>query len=180
MDAKALSAMIAALWTPGNPNPVVVLRPSRTVRVVIIVVAASFLAMLLFLPGDPGRPSESVMRWVFGVVVGLMMLGALVAMLPGSSALELRRDGFTTVQMFRRTTTLWTQTGGFRVGKIRVRSPPFVLVDLSGPAAERPSARIAAVVSGAHSALPETYGLTAAELAWLMNEMRDRALAGRL
>lgn len=180
MDAGELSAQIAALWARGAPDRTIVLKPSRTDRYLIVALGAAIVAAVVFLPGNP------LVRWLLGVVFGLLMLGGLVAMLSGSGGLELRRDGFTTVQMFRRKTTLWTQTAGFRAGPLQgfwiwgvELRPKFVLVDLAGPSAQQAGARVAAVVSGAHNALPETYGLEAEHLASLMNEMREHALSRR-
>lgn len=176
MDAGELSAQIAALWARGAPDRTIVLKPMRTDRILLVGFGAVMFALMVLLPGDPSGPFGPATRWLFAVVFALMTLGGLVAMLPGSGGLELRRDGFTVVQMFRRRTTPWTQTAGFRVGRIRVRGPTFVLVDLSEPGM---GAGVAAVVSGAHSALPETYGLEVEHLASLMNEMREHALSRR-
>lgn len=180
MVSAALSAQIEALWVPGAPDRAVVLLPSRRKWLVVAAIGAGFVAAAILISDDPTDSWGPTMRWLTGAFFGLVTIVGLVAMLPGAGALELRRDGFTTVSMFRRATTPWTQAAAFRVGYLGGAPQKFVVFDLVGPTADGAGARLSAVIAGAHGALPDTYGLSAEDLAALMNQMCERALAGRI
>ncbi len=103
-------------------------------------------------------------------------LGAIVftmQLLPNSSYLRLTREGFTMCSLFRCHTIQWRHVSGFGVGRIYTKKvvgwdPAH---DVSKPG------KVTKALSGFASALPDTYGLGAEELAALMNRLRDEYAA---
>jgi hypothetical protein len=117
--------------------------------------------------------------WVvsFEPVIGYLSIGFFglcavafgVNLLPNSSYLRLTREGSTVCTMFRSRSGAWREVNKFGVNRIGVRN-------IVGWAPSHPASKFdntARVITGYASTLPETYGLTAEELAELLNRWRD-------
>lgn len=92
---------------------------------------------------------------------------------PGASYLRLSSRGFILCRFFHR----WPLVPWSEVGKFRV-SGSFVVVDLDERLLKRSKwVKINLVVGGVTDALPAIFGMSAEELAKLMNDYRCRAIA---
>ena len=111
-------------------------------------------------------------QW-FGVIptifFGLGLLVGLILLLPNSSFLELDSDGFVVRNLFRDLRLSWAQVDRFEVRRIGIRKT----VTLTFVQSYTPLARARAMirtVAGSDGALPDTYGMSAEDLAHMMNE----------
>ena len=114
----------------------------------------------------------------FMLVFGLAGVSVFVATLIRPNRLELSAHGMTMVTLGRRWSVEWVHCGEFRTWKdhFELGSPWMVIFDCSAPGVEGHFLELAAVAfTGANAALPETYGLAAAELAALLNRYRSAA-----
>ena len=147
-----------------------VLRPRRTRLVGFLVLSLLFAASGLL-----ARTPAVVLAAAF---FGVAAVAFAVMLLPGAAYLRLDAEGFTTCSLFRSRRTSWADVGAF--GVTQVSGQEMVGYDSATDAARRPRlAALNAGLSGFTSALPDTYGLGAANLAALMNEARSRALGRR-
>jgi hypothetical protein len=93
-------------------------------------------------------------------------------LLPGSAYLKLDPAGFTICSLFRTHSIRWQEVDSFEVARIASRK--MVVFNFSnlhrGPEFAR---KLASKISGYEGALPETYGLSAEELAAVMNRWRQ-------
>lgn len=146
------------------------LRPSRMRWLALLVVAvvlssAAVWAMEDFFPA---------MRWVVGVFFGLAAVIALLNVIGIASRLDLGRDSFTCVTLFRSFTRMWKDCSAF--DPVRVGLNKFVGFSSEEDDAAKPKLASANKHMIGHSGmLPDTYGLSAEELAALMNRFRARA-----
>ena len=131
---------------------------------------------------------------VFGLVIGIATVGAgerngwwvvlvcalltlfLGLLLVRPNRLELDDSGFSTVDPFgRRSRVEWRDCGPFRAKRpdldLSYRAPMQVFYDTK-ESDRHPLALVAQVVAGGSAALPDTYGMSAAALADLMNRYR--------
>ena len=145
------------------------LRPNRRRYLLNMTLAAGFVAAgaLTIRKGDP-RSWAAILFFGFGVIVfGLSLL-------PGSAYLRLDPTGFTVCSLFRAHSTSWFEVDSFEVARIRGRK--LVVLKYSSLHRGQEFVRKLAVAIGLHEgALPETYGLSAEELAAMMNDWRVRA-----
>jgi hypothetical protein len=102
----------------------------------------------------------------------------VVVMLPQAAYLRLDGDGFEIASMFKRARTPWSDTTGFEVAALPPAGHKMVVFD-EGRAAGGMVAAANAAITGRTSALPDTFGLAPEELAQLMQQWRERALARR-
>jgi|KBSMisStandDraft_5_1062788.scaffolds.fasta_scaffold170626_3 hypothetical protein len=133
----------------------------------ILLVCAAFVAGTVLVL--PTRPVVAYSAFVFFGLGGAI---ALVNLLPGSSYLELEQRGFTFCSVYRKTFQRWEDITEFfpiftdqRKPLVGWRLSPHV----PGHTAMR---RLTLEIAGAEGALPETYGLSAADLAVLLNNVR--------
>ena len=105
---------------------------------------------------------------------GLVAIVAILALLPGSSRLMLDKDGFEATTLYRGARKRWAETSEF--GTADISGETFVVFD---DLTLTPGALTGFNTSniGRNSALPDTYGLSAEELANLMSDWRNRARA---
>jgi len=101
---------------------------------------------------------------------------AAVAMLPGAGALTLDAEGFEARNLFRRHRSRWQDTSGFQAARIPPAQQKLVVYDDVTQSAKT-LAQINVGIVGRNAALPDTYGLSADDLAQLMAQWRERALA---
>src|ERR1700755_2406343 len=151
------------------PGPVT-LYPSLNKWVMAMLSSAALAAvgMLMIL-------TNNAFGWFLVACFGPGTLAAVVAMSSGASALELDRQGFEVTRMYRRTSFDWHSTYSFDVAKLPRSEEKLVVFD---DANERDTltARMNVGALGHNAALPDTYGMSAEELAHLMAQWRERAV----
>jgi hypothetical protein len=112
------------------------------------------------------------MGWFCLAVFGLGGLVAAVALLPGANYLRLDEEGFTFCSLFRAHRVRWADVEGFAT--VRVASSPMVgWLYREGREPQGRGVRMSLALAGCHAALPENYGLGAAELAQLLERLRQ-------
>jgi hypothetical protein len=106
--------------------------------------------------------------WFAIVIFGLGLSISAVSLLPGASYLRLETDGYTTCAMFRRAYTPWVTMRSFGVAQVMVRKMVGVNFEPTVAAATC-GTRMNTNLVGFDGTLPDTYGMSAAALADLMN-----------
>jgi hypothetical protein len=148
----------------------IVLRPSRAKWLAILAIGVAFSAIGVVMIRDGASAG-----WFVSGLFGLVALVAIVVLLPGSSFLKVRRDGFEFGTLFRRQHLPWTAVGPFSVAIVERQE--MVVFDVLDPSCAPRLGRLARAYVGANAGLPDTYGLKAGELAAMLNAARERALA---
>ena len=140
----------------------VTLRSSRRKSVLGLVVCVLFVAAGVSM-------DHSLSIYLSSAFFGLGAIVFAIQLLPNSSYLRLTREGFTMCSLFRCHTIQWRHVSRFGVGHIYLKK-----VVGWDPAHEisKPG-KVTKALSGFVSALPDTYGLRAEELADLMDRLRD-------
>lgn len=167
-DAPDGRSALEALGASAEGPISLVLRPRKARLALLLLGSLGFVSI--------GLASRQPILLLCATFFGVCAAAFAVMLLPGAAYLSLNRDGFTTCSLFRVRRVPWTDVGPF--GPTQVSGKAMVGYDSVAQAARRP--RLAAVntgLSGYNSALPDTYGLRAPDLAALMNEARSRALA---
>jgi hypothetical protein len=142
-------------------------RPSKFL--ILLLASAAFVAMGVFLVAQ-GKP---LIGWLNIVFFGLGVAVAIVSLLPGSNHLQLDDEGLEVCSLYRRWSVRW--------GDVQEFFPAFIsrreLVCwnyVPGYSGQRAGRVVASHLTGVEAALPDTYGMTPAALADLLNEWRIR------
>lgn len=142
----------------------VTLRTSRKKMLLMLLGSLMFVAVGLWMQAD--HPVSGYASIIF---FGLCAVVSCVNLFPNSSYLRLTREGFTICSMFRCRSIEWRHVSNFGVTRIGTRKMvgwnPLHAPSKLGKTTKRMFCYV--------SALPETYGLSAEELAELMNRLRD-------
>ena len=151
------------------PGPVT-LYPSRKKWLLVLVGCASFAigGVWMIISGEQKG-------WFVVIVFGLFAAAAAVMLLPGAGSLTLDASGFEATSLFRRSRGRWQDMTEFKAVRIPPSMQRFVLYD--DRAHTGAVAKLSAAMTGHAAGLPDTYGLSADELAALMTSWRSRALA---
>lgn len=152
---------------PDAPETLL-LRPSLAKAIVRFAACAMFavIGALMLRDGEP-------MGWLVLGFFGLCALASLILLFPGASYLRLSSEGFEMRSLFRSHAQKWSDVAGFHAGRIARNA--MVLIEYAPTyQRSRKARRIAAELTGAEGALPDTYGRSAEELAQLLNEWRRR------
>jgi hypothetical protein len=152
------------------PGPVT-LYPARRKLLLLLFGCAVFDAIGIKMVADGAS-----WGWPGLIFFGLGTVVAAVMLVPGAALLVLDRDGFQTTSLFRRRQTCWQDVSGFAPVSIPPSMLKLVAYD-DVKVAGRTVARVNSVLAGRNTALSDTYGLSAAELARVMTQWRERALA---
>jgi hypothetical protein len=152
------------------PQTTIVLRPSRARWLAAFAGCLVFTAIGVMLVRD-----GAAVGWAVVAVCGLAALACAIVLLPGSAYLKVRRDGFVFGTLFRRWHMPWTATGPFSVA--RVGRDEIVVFDIIDPAQMPRMPGLPSTPAGANAGLPDTYGLSAGELAAVLNAARDKSLS---
>lgn len=150
---------------PDLPAPVI-LRPRRLKLLLLTAMSLVFVAAGILQLGD-GR----LMSWLSVLFFGLCGLVFIIQLHPRASFLKLDRDSFTFCALFRAHTVRWEDTREFGVTQIVLNR----MVGWNFAPGYRPAGKARALshsVSGFESALPDTYGLKAEDLAQIMEHWR--------
>ena len=158
--------------TDSDVLPGRVLRSSRLRTVVLLLGSALFTA-------GGGLMVRERADWGWATLAfGLVGVAVFLFTLVRPNRLELSAGGFTTVTLGRRWSVDWGQCGEFRIWRdeFHLGSPWMVVFDCTAPSVDGHVLEAAAVViTGSNAALPETYGMSAAALATLLNRYRQAA-----
>jgi hypothetical protein len=145
-----------------------ILRPNRRRYLLLLLSCAGLAAGAL-----TARKSDPI-NWIGILLFGSGVIVFSLLLLPGSAYLKLDSSGFTLCTLFRAHSTGWYEVDSFQVGRIAGRK--MVVFNFSnlhpGQGVLR---KLSSAVSGYEAGLPETYGLSAEELAAMMNDWRERA-----
>lgn len=156
----------------SEAEPLFVLRPSKRSAIGLFAVSAAFVALGLWLVPREG--------WIGYLCAGFFAIGAVVGalqLIPGSCALIATKEGLTIVNLFRKSTIAWEDIDRFYVVALSARG--FTVHRMVGfdfaPSCDRArrGRALASTIAGCEGALPDTYGLSAEQLADLL----DRYLA---
>jgi len=113
--------------------------------------------------------------WLPFIFFGLGILVSIVTMLPGASYLRLSTEGYEVCSLFRKHTVKWRDIGPLGVGISSGNK--MVVFDYSPSYTEHVSSRqLAKNMTGFEGALHDTFGMSAEELAEVMNEWRETCL----
>jgi hypothetical protein len=146
-----------------------VLQSSRR-RTALLLLLSVFFSVI----GGLMIASDADFGWLVAAF-GLVGTAVFAFMLVRPHRLELDERGFTTVTLGRRWRVEWSQCGEFRTwnDSLTVGAPAMVVFDCSAPSVRgHPLEATAEGLTGANSALPDTYGMSASKLAALLNDYR--------
>jgi hypothetical protein len=158
------------------PGPVT-LTPGRRKSLIALAACVAITAVCVYLIAT-GRLfgwEDTVMAWAAAAFFGACAARALILLIvPSAAGLTLDDDGFEIASIVRRVHVPWRHVSGFRAAASGPGKDPRVSYEVRDTAAP-PQSRTAATRT-----LPDTYGLAADDLARLMDEWRQQALAQRV
>ena len=125
---------------------------------------------------------DDAVGWFAALFLWLGVLGCAVSVpimaffLVRGSSIQLDREGLSIRHGWRRRLLPWGSVDGFQVSVVPGPSDQEVVVydDVTSGGT---SGAINTALTGHNAALPDSYGLSPDELAWLLNQWRERALA---
>ncbi|HEY1303493.1 MAG TPA: hypothetical protein VGF24_08100 [Vicinamibacterales bacterium] len=145
-----------------------ILRPSRWKTSLPLFVSLAFVAIgILVMDGS----------WMALLAIAFFGLGSLVfvvTILPGATHLRLHADGFEMRTLFKTSHCRWSDIG--EIGVTSVYMNRMVAFNFAEPYRSQHGAVVVSrALTGWDGALPDTYGMSARDLAALMTTYRDRA-----
>jgi hypothetical protein len=175
-DSDPVTALLARF-----PDPVT-LYPSRRKWLVSLAVAACFVVIGVLILRDPARFANRwsstteilAVGWLCVVFFGLGAILSSIILIPGASWLTLDTRGFMVRNLFRTTSRPWADVDNFAAVDV-ARAKKLVGYD-DAQGAGKAFGRLSVLLSSRNSALPDSYGLSEADLASLMTQWRSRAL----
>ena len=112
--------------------------------------------------------------WLPFIFFGLGILVSIVMMLPGASYIRLYAEGCEVCSLFKKRRVRWGDIGPLSVSTISKNK--MVVFDYSPNYTDHVSSRqLAKNMTGFEGALHDTFGMSAEELAGVMNEWRTTA-----
>lgn len=149
-------------------NEVLTLYPSRVKHSLFALLSLAFTSIPFF------ARKTTAMTWLCSAFFGICAAVFIAQLFPGTSYLQLTREGFVMRSLFRTHPLVpWSRVGEFSVARVSRRK--MVVYDSAVDAERNPRlAKTNRFLTGASSGLPETYGLSAEALAMLLNEWRVR------
>ena len=144
----------------------VILRPRKSRALLYLMLCAIFTVIGILMIAD-----NKLMGWFVGPTFGLGVVVFILLMLPNSSYLLLKEDGFTVCSLYRTSSLKWSDIEGFEVTTII--GPKIVGFNFSSTYNRQQKVRkISKNMAGYEGALPDTYGISAKELAELLNNWK--------
>jgi hypothetical protein len=168
IDPKLDSSVEALLGRYPGP---MLLRPSSRKWSLILLASAGFaVSFVLLIRTMQLEAWFAGVLWFFAAFFAAGTVAATVQLLPGASELTLNATGFEVVRFFRRQRTDWQDASRFTPVAIPPYDVPLVAYDDANAQTGTSS------ITGRTATLPDTYGLSADDLASLMGRWRDRAI----
>ncbi len=170
---QSSESQVDAILSRRFPGPLTFYR-SRKKWLLLLLIGGLFTAGGFWMVSDGASGGWFVLAFfACGSVVAATML------LPGAGALTLDGDGFQATTLFRRRRSRWRDVTGFEPVSIPPSTGKLVVYDDSNLTGGT-MAKLSTAIAGRNAGLPDTYGLSAEDLARLMTLWRDRALAASL
>jgi len=117
--------------------------------------------------------------WLALAFGGVCAVFLIVLLLPGAAFLRLDQDGFTWCSLYRKKTYLWSDINVFGVWTEPQSRTELVGFDFADSYEGSLTMReVNKELTGFEASLPDSYGLTAFELAELMGRLRDEYADG--
>jgi hypothetical protein len=163
-----------SVWLDADGDPLpdsLALKPRRLKWLAIFLIALGFVSIAVFLGDD----MDPLARWGSGGFFALCAAITVPQFIGVGSKLELDPKGFKCASLFKSFRREWADCSEFSP----VRIGPNMMVGFStgqDETAHPRGAAFARALTGTSGALPDTYGVSADELADLMNRFRARAL----
>ncbi|MEM6687019.1 MAG: STM3941 family protein [Bacteroidota bacterium] len=140
-----------------------ILYPSKVKSSMLVIISLIFTlgGAFMIAAGD-------TIGWLVSGFFGICLVVAIVGMFPKANYLKLHKSGFELCSLFRKTKYQWEDVHMFKVKKMYVNT--MVMFNFSEQFQQHITMRkVNTKLSGSEGALPDTYGLTAKELASLLN-----------
>jgi hypothetical protein len=150
------------------PGPVT-LHPSR-IKWLLVLLAGGVLAFGGYLMVSDGDSRG----WFVLAFFAAVAIVAAIVLLPGAGGLTLDRNGFRATSLFRGFSARWEQVRGFESVSVPPSWQKLVVYDDINLAGK--IAKLNVAIAGHNAGLPDTYGLSADDLARLMTLWQDRAM----
>lgn len=150
------------------PGPVT-LYPSRKKWLLLLLAGLAFTLAGIWMVATAAPEG-----WFVLIFFGSGAIVSIVMLLPGASSLVLERDGFAITSLFRSHYARWQDVSVFAPMAIPFAPQKMVSFD-DASASTKFVAKLSTGIAGHNSALPDTYGMSADELARLMTQWRDHA-----
>jgi hypothetical protein len=162
-------SQIPVPW-PG-PDFTVTLRPAKLPMLLLLVGCVFFVWGGVTMGIRVDKPVLYVCAAFFALGIPV----ALIQLMPGAGYLTLKNDGLICCSLFRKFEVKWEEVQGFGIRSFSHNN----LVVFDYVPEFRPHAtgrRWSKRLAGCEGALPDTYGFNAAELAGILNHLRDQYL----
>ena len=157
------------------PGPVT-LHVSRLKMLMLVAGSLVFVAGGIFLLIVARHDPEALLAGLASILFfGACAAVGAVMLLPGAGSLTLDAEGFEVCSLFRRHRTSWRQASGFTVVTVPGAGKRMIAYDddrLSGFMAQTNQG-----LTGRNAAIPDDYRLSYDNLAWLLTQWREKALA---
>ncbi|MFT5194796.1 MAG: hypothetical protein ACI9EW_002267 [Cellvibrionaceae bacterium] len=149
----------------SNQQLPLTLKPSYLKLIISFVFAVAFTAGGIWI-----RSGLPVLGTVTAIFFGLCIIVFGVQFLPGCAYLEMTEDGFTVCNLFQRKTHNWSDVSSFSIRKFPGNSLVIwgYTKAFGDPESER---KISDKLTRTEASLPDTYGMSAEDLAELMNKL---------
>lgn len=142
------------------------LKPSPWRHIMLVALSGIFVVLGLLIAKD-----HSILGWFTVAFFGLGVLVEIVTLVPGSSYLELSSSGITVRTLYRTWHVNWSDVSDFFVSRVGGRDMVCWNYSSSYSASLR-GRKISRSLAGVEAGLPDTFGLSATELANLLNQWR--------
>jgi hypothetical protein len=144
----------------------VILRPRKSSALLYLMLCAAFTAGGIWMIAND-KPAG----WSVSSFFGLGVVVFIVNLPPSSSYLLLKKEGFTVCSLYRKSSFKWSDIEEFVVGYLI--GPKMVVFNFSLTYDRQQKSRIISkAIAGYEGALPDTYGMSAKELAELLNNWK--------
>jgi hypothetical protein len=158
------------------PRPVTLTPSRRKWSIMLVFSLAIAMSLWLALQHPLSIRQEPFVVWMILVFAGFGIIVSTLMLLPHANVLILDEDGFELIKFFRRKYVPWKDASHFEISHLSHGG--MVIFD---NAQEKKShlARVNTWIGVRNSGLPDTYGLSAENMASLMNQWRERALQSK-
>jgi hypothetical protein len=160
------------------PGPVE-LRVGRPKFLFLLIGAAIFGGVILWmLRHEQFGWFATIVLWL-GVIMGAAAIPLMIVLMLQGASLRLDSEGLQVKHGWRTHRTRWAETSVFEVSTLAIPGTPTMVIYDDASSRSGTFGAINASLIGRSGALPDSYGLSHQELAWLLNHWRERALAVR-